>query len=219
MLRQLILAAPLMALIACGPAKTSSTAAPDDAQASATAPVLKPGLVRPDGSVDYFTPYENGPLALDEFSVGPLMAQTEFSLDAIKPRFPRAEVKAAFLHQGAGESTSIITVEQGGGVLEIQGNPGTTKVGDIRISGGTPKGPRGETLMMKWADADMDYPRCWMGKDRDVHAVICTQPGEPVLRYVFGVPGWSQDALPPETVLREKAFLREFFWRGGAPAQ
>lgn len=218
MFRQLILAAPLMALAACGPAKTSSTVAPDNAQASATGPAPKPGLVRADGSVDYFTPHEGGPLALDEFSVGPLMAQTEFSLDAIKPRFPKAEVKAAFLHQDAGEPTPVITVAQDGGVLEIQGNPGTTKVGDIRISGGTPKGPRGETLMMKWADADIDYPRCWMGKERDVHAVICTQPGEPVLRYVFGVPGWSQDVMPSAAVLREKAFLREFLWRGGAPA-
>ncbi len=65
----------------------------------------------------------------------------------------------------------------------------------------------------------MDYPRCWMGKDRDLHAVICTQPGEPVLRYVFAVPGWTQDAMPSEAVLRDKATLREFFWRGGAPAQ
>jgi hypothetical protein len=72
---------------------------------------------------------------------------------------------------------------------------------------------------MKWADADMDYPRCWMGKDRDVHAVICTQPGEPVLRYVFAVPGWTQDAMPPEALLRDKAVLREFLWRGGAPVQ
>jgi hypothetical protein len=169
--------------------------------------------------VDRFTPYVGGPLALDEFSVGPLMAQTDFSLDAIKPRFPKAVVKSAFLRQGPGEPTPIITVEQDGGVIEVQGNPGTTKVGDIRVAGGAPQGPRGETLGMKWADADMDYPRCWMGKDRDAHAVICTQPGEPVLRYVFAVPGWTQDAMPPEATLRDKATLREFFWRGGAPAQ
>jgi hypothetical protein len=171
------------------------------------------------GAVDRFTPYLGGPLALDEFSVGPLMAQTDFSLDALQPRFPKAKVKSAFLSQGPGEPTPIITVEQGGGVIEVQGNPGTTKVGDIRVTGGAPQGPRGETLGIKWADAGMDYPRCWMGKDRDAHAVICTQPGEPVLRYVFAVPGWTQDAMPPEATLREKATLREFFWRGGAPAQ
>jgi hypothetical protein len=49
--------------------------------------------------------------------------------------------------------------------------------------------------------------------------VICTQPGEPVLRYVFAVPGWTQDTMPPEATLREKATIREFIWRGGAPTQ
>ncbi len=217
MLRPLILAAPLLVLAACGPADKpagSKTAAP----ATAPAPAM---ATRKDasGAVDRFTPYGGGPLMLDEFSVGPVMAQTDFSLDAIKPRFPKAEVKSAFLHQDAGQPTPIITVEQGGGAIEIQGNPGTTKVGDIRVAGGSPQGPRGETLGMKWADAGMDYPRCWAGKDRDVHAVICTQPGEPVLRYVFGVPGWTQEAMPPEATLRDKAVLREFLWRGGAPVQ
>jgi hypothetical protein len=217
MLRPLILAVPLLVLAACGPADKpagSKAAAP----ASAAASVM---VTRQDasGAVDRFTPYGGGPLTLDEFSVGPVMAQTDFSLDAIKPRFPKAEVKSAFLHQGSGEPTPIITVEQGGGAIEIQGNPGTTKVGDIRVAGGSPQGPRGETLGMKWADAGMDYPRCWAGKDRDVHAVICTQPGEPVLRYVFAVPGWTQGAMPPEAVLRDKAVLREFLWRGGAPTQ
>lgn len=214
MLRSLILAASLLTLAACGPA--GKPAAGKTASPSAPAVVTRQAA---DGAVDRFTPYEGGPLALDEFSVGPIMAQTEFSMDAIKPRFPKAEVKSAFLHQGAGQPTPIITVEQGGGVIEIHGNPGTTKVGDIRVTGGTPKGPRGETLGLKWANADMDYARCWMGKDRDLHAVICTQPGEPVLRYIFAVPGWTQDKMPPEAVLRDKATLREFFWRGGAPVQ
>ncbi|CAN5155939.1 DUF1131 family protein [soil metagenome] len=215
MFRRFFLAAPLLALAACGPADKPGTA---KSAAPATAPAVVTRQAA-DGGVDRFTPYVGGPLMLDEFSVGPLMAQTEFSLEAIKPRFPKAKVEKAFLHEGAGEPTSILTVEQGDGLLEIQSNPGTTKIGDIRITGGTPKGPRGETLMMKWADSDMDYPRCWMGKDRDVHAVICTQPGEPALRYVFGVPGWTQDAMPSEAILREKAFLREFIWRGGAPTQ
>uniref|UniRef100_B0T150 DUF1131 domain-containing protein n=1 Tax=Caulobacter sp. (strain K31) TaxID=366602 RepID=B0T150_CAUSK len=215
MIRRLIFAAPLLALAACGPVDKPA-ASKAGASATASAPVV---VTRQDasGAADRFTPYVGGPLILDEFSVGPVMAQTDFVLAAIQPRFPKAAVKTAFLHQGPGEPTPIITVEQGGGVIEIQGNPGTTKVGDIRITGGTPKGPRGETLGMKWANADLDYPRCWMGKDRDLHAVICTQPGEPVLRYVFGVPGWTQDAMPPEAVLRDKAFLREFIWRGGAP--
>ncbi|KQY35123.1 hypothetical protein ASD38_00690 [Caulobacter sp. Root487D2Y] len=218
MVRHLLLAAPLLALAACGPADkpgASKTAPP----AGAPAPAV---VTRQDasGAVDRFTPYEGGPLALDEFSVGPLMAQTEFSMEAIKPRFPKAKVEGVFMREDGSKSTLMgITVEQDGGVIEIHGNPGTATVGDIRISGGKPEGPRGEILGMKWANADMDYPRCWMGKDRDAHAVICTQPGEPVLRYVFAVPGWTQDAMPPEAVLRDKAVLREFLWRGGAPVQ
>jgi hypothetical protein len=217
--RLLLIAAPLAVLAACGPADKSTSPAASAPAKSVAPPTTVVTRMDSTGKADRFTPYEGGPLALDEFSVGPLMAQTEFSLEAVTPRFPKAVVKAAFLHDGAGAPTPIITVEQSGGVLEIQGNPGARTVGDIRISGGSPQGPRGETLMMKWADADMDYPRCWMGKDRDVHAVICTQPGEPVLRYVFGVPGWIQDTMPPEALLREKGFLREFFWRGGAPTQ
>jgi hypothetical protein len=214
MFRSLILAAPLLALAACGPADKRSDAA---APAATRAPAMV--THKTAYGTDIFTPYLGGPLALDEFSVGPIMAQTTFVFAAIEPRFPKAVVKTAVLRQGPGEPTSIITVEQGGGVIEIQGNPGTVTVGDIRITGGTPKGPRGEVLGLKWADADMDYPRCWIGRDRDAHAVICTQPGEPVLRYIFGVPGWTEDTMPSEAVLREKAVLREFLWRGGAPAQ
>jgi hypothetical protein len=215
MLRPLILAALPLALAACGPADKPKSAP----AAASPAPVLTERQTA-DGGVDRFTPYLSGPLALDEFSVGPLMAQTEFSMEAIKPRFPKAKVEGVFMRNDAAKSILIgVSVEQGGGVLEIHGNPGTATVGDIRVTGGSPKGPRGETLGLKWADADMDYPRCWMGKDRDAHAVICTQPGEPALRYIFAVPGWTQDVMPSEAVLQEKAVLREFLWRGGAPTR
>jgi hypothetical protein len=214
--RRLFLAAPLLALAACGPADKSGEARP---AGSAPAPAVVTRQAA-DGQVDRFTPYVDGPLMLDEFSVGPLMAQTEFSMAAIQPRFPKAKVEGVFMRHDFAASTLMgVTVEQNGGEIDISGNPGTTKVGDIRITGGTPKGPRGEILGQKWADADIDYPRCWMGKDRDVHAVICTQPGEPVLRYVFAVPGWTQDTMPSEAILREKATLRGFIWRGGAPVQ
>lgn len=221
MLRPLILAASLLALTACGPADKPASGKAAASPGAGTAPAAPAAVVtRNDasGKVDRFTPYLGGALALDEFSVGPVMAQTDFSMEAIKPRFPRATVKSASLRQGADAPTAVITVEQGGGVIEIQGNPGTTKVGDVRVSGGSPQGPRGETLGLKWADADMDYPRCWRGKDLDAQAVICTQPGEPVLRYVFAVPGWTEAAMPPEAVLRDKAVLHAFLWRGGAPA-
>ncbi len=223
MLRPLILAASLLALTACGPADKPASGKAAASPGAGTALVAPPAVVtRTDasGKVDRFTPYLGGPLALDEFSVGPVMAQTDFSMEAIKPRFPRAKVEGVFLRENDFKSTLMgATVQQDGLVIDIHSNPGTTKVGDVRISGGSPQGPRGETLGLKWANADMDYPRCWRGKDRDAQAVICTQPGEPVLRYVFAVPGWTDAAMPPESVLRDKAVLSGFLWRGGAPAQ
>lgn len=224
MIRPLILAAPLLlALAACGPADKPASGKAAASPGAGTAPAAPAALVtRTDasGKVDRFTPYLGGALALDEFSVGPVMAQTDFSMEAIKPRFPKAKVEGVFLRENDFKSTLMgATVQQDGLVIDIHGNPGTTKVGDIRISGGSSRGPRGETLGMRWANAGMDYPRCWRGKDRDAQAVICTQPGEPVLRYVFAVPGWVEAAMPPEAVLRDKAVLREFLWRGGAPVQ
>jgi hypothetical protein len=107
----------------------------------------------------------------------------------------------------------------GGGVLEIQGNPGTTKVGDIRITGGTPKGPRGETLGMKWADADMDYPRCWMGKDRDAprRDLHPARRAGAALRVRRARLDPGHDAARGGAA--RQGVLREFFWRGGAPTQ
>lgn len=216
--RYALLAATLLALAACGPAKKSGTAPTKAPAAAAEAPALVTRKTA-DGRIDRFTPHVGGPLALDEFSVGPLMAQTEFSMEAVKPRFPKATVQGVFMRQDGAPSTLMgITVTQGGGVIEIQGNPGTVLVGDIRVTGGTPVGPRGETLRMKFADADMDYERCRMGEGRDRHTVICFQPGEAVLRYVFDVPGWTTDVLPPLDALRQKALLSGFIWKGGAPA-
>lgn len=210
--RFLLIAAPLALLAACGPAEKPAAPAAGPAQVTDAA---DPG--RPTAPVARFTPYEGGPLALDEYAVGPIAAQTPFTLEAIQARFPKARVKNAFLH-GAGEAkTPIITVDQDGtGVLEVSGDPSTGMVGEIRVAGGPAAGPRGEALLMKWSAADMDLPRCRMGQGRDRYGVICTQPGEPVLRYVFGVPGWTKDELPPADVLAAKAFLREFVWKSGA---
>jgi hypothetical protein len=214
--RIVLFVASALALAACGPGEKAD-APTTTAAASAEAPALvtRKGA---DGRVDRFMPYVGGPLALDEYSVGPIMAQTEFSLEAIKPRFPKAKVEGLYGGQSAGSTLIGIVVDNGrGGVITVDANPGSRTIGDISIKGGSPKGPRGEALGLAWADADMDYERCRIDQDPDGHIVICTQPGEPVLRYVFAVPGWTRDAMPPEAVLREKAVLGEFFWRGGAP--
>ncbi|MGR4862589.1 DUF1131 domain-containing protein [Caulobacter sp. LARHSG274] len=216
MFRRFLLAAPLLALAACGPADKPGSTKP---AAAAPAPALVTRRTA-DGKIDRFTPYVGGPLMLDEFSVGPLMAQTEFSMEAVKPRFPEARVEEIYGGQGRGSTLIGIHVDDGhGGVVTIYSNPGTRTVGDISISGGSPKGPRGETLGLNWGDADMDYKRCRIDQGPDGRIVICTQPGEPVLRYMFDVLGWTQDTMPSEAILRDKAILRGFLWRGGAPAQ
>ncbi|MDB5457272.1 MAG: hypothetical protein JWP92_2857 [Caulobacter sp.] len=206
--RLALILAPLLLLAACGPKPKPADLAP-------AAPAAESG---PTAKVDRFTPYESGPLDLDEYAVGPIMGQTAFTLEAIKARFPKAQVKSAFLHEAQGVMTPIITVDQDGmGMLEIAGEPGAATVGTIRVAGGPAKGPRGETLLMKWTDADLDVSRCRIGEGRERHAVVCSRLGEPVLRYVFGVPGWTQDVMPPVETLRQKAILSEFVWKGAAP--
>jgi len=180
-----LIATSLMLLAACGPAEKPGEPASAPA-AAAPAPSL---------------------LALDEFAVGPIMAQTPFKAEAIQALFPKDKVAA--------QGSVIIVAHDGAAMLEILGEPGLTTVGEIRIAGRSATGPRGEVFGMPWPRLDVPLKRCWMGQDAYRHAVICTQPGESVLRYVFEVPGWSSDALPSADVLA-KATLRDFIWKSGA---
>lgn len=146
-------------------------------------------------------------LALDEYAIGPIMAQTPFKLEAIQALFPKDKVTT----DGA-----VITVSRDGAkLLDILGEPGLTTVGEIHIAGRSATGPRGEVFGMPWPKLDVPLKRCWMGQEAYRHAVICTQPGESVLRYVFAVPGWTSDALPSTDVLAT-ATLRDFIWKSGA---
>lgn len=183
-----LIATSLALLAACGPAEKPGEPASAPAAAAALAPA---------------TPL----LALDEFAVGPIMAQTPFKAEAIQALFPKDKVTA--------EGSVIIVTRDGAAMLEILGEPGLTTVGEIHIAGRSATGPHGEVFGMPWSRLDVPLKRCWMGQDAYRHAVICTQPGESVLRYVFEVPGWSLDALPPPDVLA-KATLRDFIWKSGA---
>lgn len=181
-------AVPLALLAACGPA--DKPVEPASAPAAA-APTHATGSL----------------LALDEYAVGPIMAQTPFKLEAIQALFPKDKVET----DGA-----VLTVARDGArMLEIFGEAGLTTVGEIRVAGRMATGPRGELFGMAWAKLDVPTKRCWMGQDAYRHALICTQPGESVLRYVFEVPGWTKDELPPANVLA-KATLRDFIWKSGA---
>jgi len=180
------LALPIVLVAACGPAEKPVEPALAPAATSAPATSL---------------------LALDEYSVGPIMAQTPFKAEAIQALFPRDKVET---------QDGVITVSRDGAkLLDILSEPGLTTVGEIHIAGRSATGPRGEVFGMPWPKLDVPLKRCWMGKDAYRHAVICTQPGESVLRYVFEVPGWTSDALPPVDALAT-ATLRDFIWRSGA---
>ena len=182
------LAVPLMLLVACGPA--------DRPVEPASAPVTAPSKGA-TGSL----------LALDEYAVGPIMAQTPFKAEAIQALLPKDTIAA---------EGSVITVARDGiPMLRILSEPGLSTVGEIRIAGRLAIGPRGEVFGMPWTKLDVPLKRCWMGQEAYRHAVICTQPGESVLRYVFEAPGWTTDELPPVDVLA-KATLRDFIWKSGA---
>ncbi|WP_419319251.1 DUF1131 domain-containing protein [Caulobacter sp. ErkDOM-E] len=183
-----LIAVPLALLAACGPADKP---APPASPPSAAAPAAGTGSL----------------LALDEYAVGPIMAQTPFRAEAIQALFPNDRV--------ATESSVITVARDGVTMLKILGEPGLTTVGEIHIAGRSATGPRGEVFGMPWPRLDVPPKRCWMGQAAYRHAVICTQPGESVLRYVFEVPGWTTDALPPTEMLA-KATLRDFIWKSGA---
>jgi len=182
-----LIAVPLALLAACGPA--------DKPAPPASVPAAAPSVPA--------TPL----LALDEYAVGPIMAQTPFKAEAIQALFPNDRV--------AMEGSAIAVARDDVTMLKILGEPGLTTVGEIHIAGRSATGPRGEVFGMPWPRLDVPPKRCWMGQDAYRHAVICTQPGESVLRYVFEVPGWTTDALPPTEVLA-KATLRDFIWKSGA---
>ena len=182
-----LIAVPLALLAACGPADkpTPPTSAPAAAP-SAPATALLP---------------------LDDYAVGPIMAQTPFRAEAIQALFPNDRI--------ATDGSAITVARDGVTMLTIYGEPGLTTVGELHIAGRSATGPRGEIFGMLWPRLDVPLKRCWMGQDAYRHAVICTQPGESVLRYVFEVPGWSSDALPSADVLA-RATLRDFIWKSGA---
>jgi tRNA threonylcarbamoyl adenosine modification protein YeaZ len=136
-------------------------------------------------------------------------------MEAIKPRFPKAKVEGAFLRETAKSTLLGITVDRAAASSKSRAIPARPRSA-TSASPAERRRARAARPWMKWADADMDYPRCWMGKDRDLHAVICTQPGEPVLRYVFAVPGWTQDDAARGGAARQGHPARVLLARRGA---
>jgi hypothetical protein len=134
--RLALIAAPLLLLAACGPAKQADTAAPP---AAAGSEVPKSGPV-----AIAVTPYVGGPLHVRADGVGPITGETAFDLATIKALFPKAVVKSAFIHTGEGPPGPIITVEQDNVPLLEIGKDAEGGIGEIRMAGGPVEGPKGE---------------------------------------------------------------------------
>jgi hypothetical protein len=203
--RLALIAAPLLLLAACGPAKQADTAAPP---AAAGSEVPKSGPV-----AIAVTPYVGGPLHVRADGVGPITGETAFDLATIKALFPKAVVKSAFIHTGEGPPGPIITVEQDNVPLLEIGKGSEGGIGEIRLAGGPVEGPKGEALLGKWADLSFDIAQCRAGEGRTVNQAVCVRPEAPTVSYVFGVPGWTKGGLPPVEVLKAKGQLNEFVWR------
>ena len=201
--RLLLIAAPLLLLAACGPAKQADTAAPSSAEAPA-----KSGPV-----AIAVTPYVGGPLQVRADGVGPITGETAFDAATIKALFPKAVVKSAFIHTGEGPPGPILTVDQDNVPLLEIGKGAEGGIGEIRMAGGPVQGPKGEALLAKWADLSFDIAQCRPGEGRTVNQTVCVRPEAPTVAYVFGVPGWTKGGLPPVEVLKAKGQLNEFVWR------
>jgi hypothetical protein len=203
--RLALIAAPLLLLAACGPAKQADTAKPPAALGSE---IPKSGPV-----AIAVTPYVDGPLHVRAEGVGPITAETAFDEATIKALFPKAMVKSAFIHVGEGPPGPIITVEQDNVPLLEIGKDAEGGIGEIRMAGGPVEGPKGEALLAKWADLGFDIAQCRAGEGRTVNQTICVRPEAPTVSYVFGVPGWTKGGLPPAEILSAKGQLNEFVWR------
>jgi hypothetical protein len=203
--RLALIAAPLLLLAACGPAKQEGAAKPPPAVSSE---VPKSGPV-----AIAVTPYVGGPLHVRADGVGPITGETAFDEATIKALFPKAVVKSAFIHVGEGPPGPIITVEQDNVPLLEIGKGVEGGIGEIRLAGGPVQGPKGEALLAKWADLSFDIAQCRAGEGRTVNQTVCVRPEAPTVSYVFGVPGWTKGGLPPVETLRAKGQLNEFVWR------
>jgi hypothetical protein len=203
--RHALIALPFLLIAACGPVEKK-------ADEAGTAP--PPAQAAESGSVAVaVTPYVDGPLQVRADGVGPVGATTAFDLPTLKALFPKAVVKQAFLHFGAGPAQPVINVEQNQiPMMEIaKGEDGG--LGVIRLEGGDVRGLRDETLLTKWSALDLDIAHCRAGEGRDVNGVICVRPEAPNVSYLIGVPGWTKGGLPPVETLKAKGQLNGFSWR------
>jgi hypothetical protein len=201
-LRHTLLALPLVLLAACGPAKKDEAAAPQAARSGDNAPMRIA-----------IAPYAGGPLKVTKDGVGPINGSTAFDLPTIKVLFPKAKVDSAFLHFGEGPPQPIINVEQDNVPLAEIGKTDEGEIAYVRVAAGDARGPKDEQLLAKWAGLGFTVDQCRAGEGREINQTICVRPEAPTVSYVFGVPGYTGKAVPPEATLKAKGQLNELVWR------
>ena len=201
-LRHTLIALPLLVLAACGPAKKDESATPAAPEASAKTPVQVT-----------IAPYAGGPLKVTKDGVGPINATVAFDLATLKVLFPKAKVEQAFLHFGEGPAQPIINIEQDNVPLAEVGKNDEGEIAYVRVNAGDTRGPKDEQLLAKWSDLGFTVDQCRAGEGREVNMTICVRPEAPTVSYVFGVPGYTGKAVPPEATLKAKGQLNEFVWR------
>ncbi len=172
------------------------------------------------------TPYHAGIVQVGRWGVGPIRAWTYFEAPRIRELFPDAVVRDGTIRISFDETMAVITVDQAGRrVLEIDDGtrnaPGTDDpmIGQVRAIGGPVRGPGGETLGLSWKASKFDLSQCEIGSDHDANAVICARQGDGQVTYVFAVPGWDSEELPPASLLRAKAYLSQIVWTPPRPGR
>jgi len=170
--------------------------------------------------------WRSGPIQVARWGVGPIRPMTFFEAPRIRELFPTAKVKEAQIRVSDDETMAVITVEQGGQpLLEIDDGtryaPGTDDplIGKVRAVGGPVVGPGGERLNLSWKAAKFDLSQCEIGTEHDANRVICARPGDGLVTYVFAVPGWDSEEVPPASLLRAKAYLSQIVWTPPPPGR
>jgi hypothetical protein len=170
-------------------------------------------------------PYVSGLLEVGRWGVGPIRAETYFESPRIRELFPKAQVQEGEIRIAPDETMAVITVSQDGRpLLEIDDGarnaPGTDDpmIGKVRAIGGPVRAPGGETLNLTWRDSKFDLSQCEIGSGHDANAVVCARPGDGQVTYVFAVPGWDSEELPPPSLLRAKAYLSQIVWTPPPPS-
>lgn len=205
-LRHTLLALPLVLLAACGPAKKDETQPAPGATPAAETGAKAPVRVA-------IAPYAGGPLKVSNDGVGPINGSVAFDLATLKVLFPKAKVEQAFMHFGEGPAQPIITVEQDNTPLAEIGKNDEAEIAYVLVDAGDARGPKDEQLLAKWAGLGFTVDQCRAGEGREINQTICVRPEAPNVSYVFGIPGYTGKAVPPEATLKAKGQLNAFIWR------